>query len=526
MPWLFSYFYTVILSLKERITVRQTKVPIMRKFLAMFILGISFGEINPGRISDKALDPVNQRAESSDGVNWELEIIDSVIGTASNDFIFNTLALDYDQVPHVVYNRYEFDRWTITHASRTDSIWQKEVVDSGLFSYGPSLIFNADNIAHLSYYRKDDSLNKTYVCYARRNTAGWQVEVVDSSNGYLGNYFLNFNSSIDLDTSGLPGIAYYAWNVEDSLHYVKYAHYNGTYWDTSIVARDTTWHHRYPLDYSPSLKFDREGTPHIAFHRFRGDTDTIKIGYYDDTLDTWIISPAVCYPYGGYPVSLTLNSQDYPCIAHGLSAAVAYSWWDGLSWHTESTGTGMGWIGIRIVLDLDSLDNPHIAYLPDPMIAHPCYSYKQNGIWYNYGWIEPDSFIVTGHSDISFALDNNDKPHVCYPAADIYFKYARGTFTGMEEQESFNIKKNYNLQIFPNPATRDINIRYTISIQGGVELSLYDVTGARIKFIRYQTKMPGIYQESLDVTDLASGIYFIEFKQEDNILSTKCILIT
>ena len=498
-----------------------------RKFLIILIFAFGFGEIYPVRISDKALDPANQRAESCNGVNWEIEIIDSVIGTVSNDFIFNTLALDYNQVPHVAYNRYEFDRWTITYASRTDSIWQKEVVDSGLFSYGPSLIFNANNISHLSYYRKDDSLNKTYICYARRDTAGWQIEVVDSSNGYLGNYFLNFNSSIDLDTLGLPGIAYIAWNIADSLHYIKYAHYNGIDWDTSIVARDTTWHHRYPLDYSPSLKFDRESTPHIAFHRIRGDThtDTIKIGYYDDTLNIWIISPAVCYPYGGYPISLVLDSQDYPCIAHGWGAAVAYSWWDGLSWHTESTGTTMGWIGIRIVLDLDSLDNPHIAYLPEPLIAHPCYSYKQNDIWYNCGWIEPDSSTLTVDADISLALDNNDQPHVCYPAADIYFKYAKGTFVGVEETSSMLLGARFELRVFPNPSRGIANIEYTLHEHSEIALSLYDVAGVIVKQIEQGYLGPGYYREKINTENLSSGVYFIMLRQDDDKVTRKFLFI-
>ena len=514
----------------------------MRKLLVFFIFAFGYGEINPVRISDKAclsadkaLVPIfakkdlifipNQKAEPSNGVNWEIEIIDSLIGTASNDFIFNTLALDYNQVPHVAYNRYEFDRWTITYASRTDSIWQKEVVDSGLFSYGPSLIFNANNISHLSYYRKDDSLNKTYICYARRDTAGWQIEVVDSSNGYLGNYFLNFNSSMDLDTLGLPGIAYIAWNVEDSLHYVKYAHHNGAYWDTSIVARDTTWHHRYPLDYSPSLKFDREGTSHIAFHRIRGYTDTIKIGYYDDTLNTWNFSPAICDPYGGYPISLVLNSQDYPCIAHGWDDAVAYSWWDGLSWHTESTGTTMGWIGIRIILDLDSLDNPHIAYLPDPMVAHPCYSYKHNSIWYNCGWIEPDTFILTGHSDISFALGNNDRPHVCYPAADIYFKYAKGTFVGVDETSGMLPGARFELQVYPNPSRGIANIAYTLLEHSEIALSIYDVAGVMVEQIKQGYLGPGYYQEKIDTGNLSSGVYFIVLKQDNKKVSKKFLLI-
>ncbi|GAI77740.1 unnamed protein product, partial [marine sediment metagenome] len=244
--------------------------------------------------------------------------------------------------------------------------------------------------------------------------------------------------------------------------------------------------------------------PHIAFHRIRGDTDTIKIGYYDDTLNTWNFSPAICYPYGGYPISLVLDSQDYPCIAHGWGAAVAYSWWDGLSWYTESTGTTMGWIGIRIVLDLDNLVNPHIAYLPDPMVAHPCYSYKQNGIWYNCGWIEPDSSTLTVDADISFALDNNDRPHVCYPAADIYFKYAKGTFTGIEEN---NVTSQLNIAFIclPNITKTDVKIMYVLLERTKISLSLYDNLGRLVKNIYAGERAAGTYFQKVSLKDFPCG---------------------
>ena len=427
-------------------------------------------------------------------VNWEIEIVDSVPG-ATYDYYFNSLAIDRYGIPHIVYNKDEFNK--VIYASRVGSVWQKETVESGLFYYSFSLMFDDTNIPHLSYYKRDDALNKTYICYARRDGTGWLNEAVDSSTGSLGNYFWDFYSSIDIDTSGLPGIAYIAWHVEDSLHYIKYAHYNGIDWDTSIVIRDTTWHHRYPLDWSPSLKFDREGTPQIAFHRICGQTDTIKIAYFDDTLHSWIISPAICYPYGGYPISLALNNQDYPCIAHGLSVAVAYSWWDGSSWNTEGTGATMGWINIRIVLDLDSLDNPHIAYLSDPMIAHVSYCYKRNNVWHLCGWIEPNSFNLT-EGDISFVLDNNDQPHVSFrffewdSVSQTYYigiKYAKGTFVGIEEARDKIPEPRYELQVYPNPFRNRLDIKWQMDNAGrntkDFSLKIYDVSGRLLRQFDY-----------------------------------------
>jgi len=482
----------------------------MKKILIIFISSLCLGQIN-----------------------WDVDIIDTVIGPSSDDFIFSALALDYNQIPHVAYSR--FDSWTITYASPIDSIWQKEVVDSGLFYYGSSLIFDDNNIAHLSYYRKDDTLNKTYICYARRETTNWQIELVDSVAGSLGNYFWDFNSSIDLDTSGFPGIAYIAWNVEDSLHYIKYAHYNSTGWDTSIVEYDSAYVNvqTAPTDYSPSLKFSSDNIPYIAFYHIYSlyHADTLKIAYYDDTLSGWIVNPVLCEINAGIPISLVLNSQDYPCIAHGYDATLAYTWWDGISWNTDDGIASIGWLHLRIRLDLDSLDRPHILY-SHWGIAYPRYCYKDTN-WQLCGPIEPDTLGIWVEADISLVIDDYDKPHVSYKFMEIDsqfivtdgLKYAKGTFVEIEEVRNNMPKARFALQVYPNPIQKVLNIKYATPVQSEIELSLYDITGSRIKLIKQTTVNLGYYQEKVDTRNLSNGIYFIVFKQGDEMVSRKFLLI-
>ena len=141
----------------------------MRKLVVFFIFTFSFGQIYPVRISDKAclsadktLDPANQNAEPFNGVNWENEIIDSVY-IDNHHYLFNSMALNTNDIPCVVYNPRQFD--TIMFAWQTDSEWQKEVVESGLCYYGFSLAIDHSNIVHFSYYRRDESFDMTYHCH-------------------------------------------------------------------------------------------------------------------------------------------------------------------------------------------------------------------------------------------------------------------------------------------------------------------------------------------------------------------------
>ncbi|MCK4822893.1 T9SS type A sorting domain-containing protein [bacterium] len=468
-------------------------------------------------------------------ITWEREVVDSC-GEYWWDFTFNALALDTSNIPHIVYNELNVSH-KIIYASRVGSNWQKEVIESGpyLYYYSFSLIFDRENNPHLSYYRRDEAVGKTYVCYARRENTGWQRVAVDSIVGSLGDWCIYIYSSIDLDTSGLPGIAYIAWNVEDSLHYVKYAHYNGTNWDTSIVEYDSAYANTttLPTDFSPSLKYNSNNIPHIAFYQYYNHYDTIKIAYYDDSLNNWVVEPAINMPVTRPPISLQLHSRDYPCIAHGWGADVAYSWWDGLSWYTESTGTTMGWAGIQIILDLDSLDNPHIVYLPDPTVGHPCYSYKQDNIWHNTGWIEPDTFMITMDVHISFALDKNDEPHVLYPCEwnDRYLKYAKGTFVGINEDTRCKIQDiRCELEVYPNPFSKKTDIIFGIGQRAmGMELKIYDATGRLVKQWDYPTIIlsdkTSWYGRDNSSKQLPSGVYFLKFKADNYSTTEKLLLI-
>jgi hypothetical protein len=302
--------------------------------------------------------------------------------------------------------------------------------------------------------------------------------------------------------------------MADSLHYIKYAHYNGAGWDTSVVVRDTTWHHQYPLDWSPSLEFDTQNTPHIAFHRVRSDThvDTLKIAHYDDTLSYWVVESVMDCGVATYPISFKLDSQDHPSIAHGYGAGLAYTWWNGSAWNTDYGIASIGWLETRIRLALDSLDRPHILY-NHWGVVFPRYCYKDT-FWYMCGPVEPDSLgSDCGGSDLNLAFDSNDQPHISYkfsqidPQSMVGLKHAKGTFTGVEETRNKMPEPRFALQVYPNPVQGVLNIKYAVYTQTETELSIYDVAGVMVKRIKQGYFGPGYYREKIDTENLSSGVY-------------------
>ncbi|MEO0190162.1 MAG: hypothetical protein ABIL18_04195, partial [candidate division WOR-3 bacterium] len=137
---------------------------------------------------------------------WEREVIDTV-SSPSNFAVFNSLALDTSGIPGVVYCDDAIHK--IFYARRLENEWQKEIADSGFsVSFGYSLIYDNNNIPHMSYYRVNDQNSQyTLLCYAFRDYNGWHISVIDTI-WYRFPGWTDIKSSIALDTLGLPGIAY------------------------------------------------------------------------------------------------------------------------------------------------------------------------------------------------------------------------------------------------------------------------------------------------------------------------------
>ena len=81
-----------------------------------------------------------------------------------------------------------------------------------------------------------------------------------------------------------------------------------------------------------------------------------------------------------------------------------------------------------------------------------------------------------------------------------------------------NLKvKNLDINVYPNPASNWINVTYEIIDDGKVSLKLYDNNGLHIPgFHLEENHKPGFYQNSIDISSLSSGIYYLSVTKHDN----------
>ena len=91
---------------------------------------------------------------------------------------------------------------------------------------------------------------------------------------------------------------------------------------------------------------------------------------------------------------------------------------------------------------------------------------------------------------------------------------------------SNNKTNGFSLNLYPNPAKDQINIKAGISKPVNmIEISLYDCYGRKISTENISGSKAGFLYRSIDVSELSNGLYFLQFRADDNnVLSRKIII--
>lgn len=153
------------------------------------------------------------------GASWSQRAVidDNVVGNSS-------LAIDSSNRPHVSYFTVSGSSYTLRHATLTDGEWEISALDyipnSGDFS---SLALDASGTPQIAYYDGDDD----DLAFTKKGE-DWSKEIVDSQ-GDAGEL-----PSMVIDGEGNPHIAYVSY-ASSIYGHVKYAVYNGSSWRTEMV---------------------------------------------------------------------------------------------------------------------------------------------------------------------------------------------------------------------------------------------------------------------------------------------------
>jgi hypothetical protein len=78
-------------------------------------------------------------------------------------------------------------------------------------------------------------------------------------------------------------------------------------------------------------------------------------------------------------------------------------------------------------------------------------------------------------------------------------------------------------KIYPNPATNEVKLSFSIPEKGKLSIELFQANGILLKTISNETFDAGNHQIDLNTNDLSSGIYWIRFRSETDTQTTKLI---
>lgn len=99
------------------------------------------------------------------------------------------------------------------------------------------------------------------------------------------------------------------------------------------------------------------------------------------------------------------------------------------------------------------------------------------------------------------------------------------TIPMQQSEEESQPYKSSPLKVFPNPAVKVATIRYSVSAQSLVELTINTLTGQRILDIERAVKEPGTYDVQIDISDFLPGRYIVQLKVDGETYQSKLIVL-
>lgn len=93
------------------------------------------------------------------------------------------------------------------------------------------------------------------------------------------------------------------------------------------------------------------------------------------------------------------------------------------------------------------------------------------------------------------------------------------------EKEINNLRNFYLYDNYPNPFNPSTNIKFYLSKDSEIELSVFNLTGNKVQTLAKGFYRSGVYEINFDAKNLSSGIYFYKLQTKFGSTTKKMILI-
>ena len=138
------------------------------------------------------------------------------------------------------------------------------------------------------------------------------------------------------------------------------------------------------------------------------------------------------------------------------------------------------------------------------------------GQW-TFNWTAPGQNVgpVTLYvASVSANDDNTD-------GGDHVYTLSKTLTPNLSSAVNQNEKFNITADVFPNPMSKELNVKFNLERASIVECELYDVQGKLVKVLFEEEITSGL--KTIDM-DVLNGVYFLKFKMDDKEKITKIIV--
>jgi hypothetical protein len=95
--------------------------------------------------------------------------------------------------------------------------------------------------------------------------------------------------------------------------------------------------------------------------------------------------------------------------------------------------------------------------------------------------------------------------------------------SSLNVQEWLNIANAWDVMIFPNPTSANLNVCFNLPKEDEITIALFDKQGKLILQKSLGKQVPGEYQEILDLSNIPQGTYVCRISGKQNTITKKII---
>jgi hypothetical protein len=206
-------------------------------------------------------------------------------------------------------------------------------------------------------------------------------------------------------------------------------------------------------------------------------------------------------------LALSANDAPLPVELAGFEAQRSGAESVMLQWQTLSETNNAGFEVQRAAPSADGSANASVG---TPQVETPQWDVSTRESWQTIAHLEGAG---TTDEPQSYQFEDTDLP---YAADSLSYRLRQIDTDGSESfSEPITVVRQVAeaelLPAYPNPAQDQAMVRFAVPDRQDVRIALYDLLGRRVKTV-VETNAEGRTEASLDVSDLASGTYFVRMQ--------------